>query len=89
MLVMTCCQSNKGPEVKTVYVIPELYFPKYPQPKNNLLPLDENGKVVKDDETEIVNVLIPFWYYKLLVEYKVQVDEAQAKYEAYKSNLNK
>ena len=32
---------------------------------------------------------MPYWYYKLIVEYKLQVDEAEAKYEAYNTRINK
>lgn len=90
MLLMSACQSNKtAPEVKTIYVLPEIYFPTYPAPRNNVIPLDQNNKRVTDNETTIENVLMPYWYYKLIVEYKLQVDEAEAKYNAYYTRLNK
>lgn len=83
MLVMSSCQSNKNTEIKTITVYPQLYFPKYPEPKKNVLPLDKDGKVVKDNETEIENVIMPLWYYQLIVSYKVDVDRAKAEYETF------
>ena len=88
MLVMSCCKSNEiKTEYKTIYVTPELNFPKYPNPTNNVLPLDENYKRVTDAETTVEYVVMPFWYYKLIVDYKVKVDEQKAKYEAFESRL--
>lgn len=83
MLVMNSCQSSKQTEIKTVTVYPQLYFPKYPEPKKNVLPLDKNGKVVKDNDTPIENVIMPLWYYQLIVDYKIGVDKAKAEYDAF------
>ena len=88
MLVMTSCQSSKTKtEYKTVYAIPELYFPKFPDPKNKVVPYDKDFKKVTDVDTEIEYVVMPFWYYKLIVDYKVSVDEQKAKYEAFQERL--
>ena len=88
MLVMTSCQSNKQKtEYKTIYATPELYFPKYPAPGKNVVPYDKNFKKVTEQTQEIEYVVMPFWYYKLIVDYKVAVDEAQAKYEAFNQRL--
>lgn len=87
MLVMSSCQSNKQIEYKTVYATPELYFPKFPEPKNNVIPYDENFQKVTDAETQVEYVVMPFWYYKLIVDYKVSVDEQKAKYEAFQQRL--
>lgn len=88
MLVMSCCKSNQiQTEYKTIYATPELYFPTYPAPQNNVLPLDENYKRVTDNVTEIEYVVMPFWYYKLIVDYKVSVDEQKAKYDAFNARL--
>jgi hypothetical protein len=85
---MNSCKSNQiKTEVKTVYALPELYFPKYPEPKNKVIPYDKDFKKVTDVETEIEYVVMPFWYYQLIVDYKVAVDEAQAKYEAFNQRL--
>ena len=88
-LVMNSCQSNKTKtEYKTVYAVPELYFPQYPAPKNNVIPYDKDFKKVTDVNTEIEYVVMPFWYYKLIVDYKVSVDEQKTKYEAFKQRLD-
>ena len=88
MLVMNSCQSNKtAPEVKTIYATPELYFPKFPAPKNNVIPYDKDFKKVTDVNQDIEYVVMPFWYYQLIVDYKVGVDEAKAKYEAFNQRV--
>ena len=88
MLVMTSCQSDRiKVEYKTIYATPDLYFPTYPAPNNNVLPLDESYKRVTDNDTEIEYVVMPFWYYKLIVDYKTSVDEQKAKYEAFNKRL--
>ena len=88
MLVMSCCKSSEiKTEYKTIYATPELYFPNYPAPKNNVIPLDEDYKRVTDNTKEIEYVVMPYWYYKLIVNYKVCVDEQKAKYEAFNKRL--
>ena len=88
MLVMSCCKSNEiKTEYKTIYATPELNFPKYPDPRKNVLPYDKDFQKVTDTETEIEYVVMPFWYYKLIVDYKVEVDEQKAKYEAFNARV--
>jgi hypothetical protein len=88
MLVMSSCQSDKViTEYKTIYATPDLYFPKYPAPGNNVLPLDKDYKRVTKDDIEIEYVIMPYWYYKLITDYKAGVDEAKAKYEAFNQRL--
>jgi hypothetical protein len=92
MLAMTSCQSNAvkvKTEYKTVYAVPELSRPKFPEPKNKVIPLDKDFEKVTSSNTEIEYVVMPFWYYKLVVEYKVSVDEQFAKYDAFKAELEK
>lgn len=84
--LIACCKTTP---VETIYVYPELAFPVYPKPNNNVLPLDANGKIVKDNETEVENVIMPLWYYKLIVNYKLENDVAKAKYEAFVSEVKK
>ena len=85
MLVMSSCRSNQvQKETKVVYVMPELIKPKYPEPKNKVIPYDKDFQKVTDVDTEIEYVVMPFWYYKLTVNYKVLVDEQFSKYEAFK-----
>ena len=89
MLSMSCCRSNKvKTEYKTIYVTPELYFPKYPKPGTNVLPYDQDFKQVTDADTPIEYVIMPFWYYRLILDFKLQVDETAAKYEAFNSKYH-
>ena len=88
ILVMSSCQSDKViTEYKTIYATPELYFPKFPDHKKNVIPYDKNFKKVTDVDTEIEYVVMPFWYYQLIVDYKISVDEQKAKYEAFNKRL--
>lgn len=87
MMDLTSCLSSPQPEIKTIYVCPDIYFPNFPKPRN-IIPLDSDGKKVVDDETEIMNVLIPYWYWNLIIDYKLEVDDAENYYKAYKSKLN-
>jgi hypothetical protein len=87
-LVLNSCKSNQiRTEYKTVYATPELYFPKFPEPKKNVIPYDKDFKKVTDAETNVEYVVMPFWYYKLIVDYKISVDEQKAKYEAFEARL--
>ena len=83
---MNSCKSNQI-EYKTIYATPDLFFPTFPVPKGNVLPLDEDYKRVTDNTKEIEYVVMPFWYYKLIVDYKVSVDEQKAKYEAFNKRI--
>lgn len=85
---MSSCQSNKtAPEVKTIYASPDLFFPTFPAPKNNVVPYDKDFKKITSQTQEIEYVVMPFWYYQLIVDYKVSVDETKAKYEAFNQRL--
>lgn len=85
-LVLNSCKSNEiKTEYKTIYATPELYFPKFPDPKKNVVPYDKDFKKVTENTQEIEYVVMPFWYYKLIVDYKVAVDETKAKYEAFEA----
>lgn len=85
---MISCQSNKAnTEYKTIYATPDLYFPKFPAPKNNVVPYDKDLKKVTSQTQKIEYVVMPFWYYQLIVDYKVGVDEVKAKYEAFNQRV--
>ena len=86
MLSMSCCRSNNvKTEYKTIYVTPDLCFPTYPKPGSNVMPYDKDFNKVTDADTQIEYVVMPFWYYKLMLDYKLQVDETEARYEAFNS----
>lgn len=84
MPALTCCVSSRtdAPQyvIRTVYKIIPLSFPRFPYPQDGLIvPIDENMKKVVSDDQEIVNVVIPYWYWNLIIEYKLNVD-AQEEY---------
>ena len=87
MMVFPSRRSNKVYYDHFIYVCPDLNFPEFPKPNNNCLPLDADGKQVRDMETEIVNVLMPYWYWNLLIDYKVSNDDVKIRYEAFKSKM--
>lgn len=88
MLAMSCCKSNgQTIHYKVVYADPDLYFPSYPEPNNNVLPYDKDFHKVTDDDTEIEYVLMPYWYYILIMKYKLQVQEAEIKYKSFQEKL--
>lgn len=74
MLPLICCKSNpKKESTETINV----YFPSFPSPgKETIIPIDVNGKVVKDSTTEIVNVVIPYWYWIMITNYVTETEEA-------------
>ena len=92
MLALTCCQSSRV-QYQTVYVYPQLYFPKKIAKSPIEIPLDENFKQVKSDYDEEGNpiivewVLTPFWLYKLRSDYQTQIDKAEAEYKAFVKNI--
>lgn len=84
MPVLICCVSNNTGSVqyvvKTIYKIIPISWPKFPYPQDGvIIPLDENMKKVTTEEQEITNVVIPYWYWNLIIEYKLNVD-AQEEY---------
>lgn len=75
MLVLNCCKSNQV-RVRTE-TAKNIYFPEFPlAPDHTLLPLDFYGKRVKDIDTEIVYIQMPYWYWKEIVKYATEIEEA-------------
>ena len=86
---MNSCQSSKNQtEYKVVYQSPVLFFPKYPKPGKNVIPYDKDFKKVTDADTPIEYVVMPFWYYELILDYKLAVDETAAKYSAFNARYH-
>jgi len=83
MLLIGSCQTNKPQEIRIVRSYPILDLPDYPEPNGNVIPLDWDDKVVTDNDTEIASVKMPFWYYKMIMEYKVKNSKAKAEYKAF------
>lgn len=76
-LVLICCASKPKEVIREIPVpvvagVEGVYFPAPPYPKDGIImPLDENGQVVvKEDENIHINtVVMPFWYWKLVLDY--------------------
>lgn len=79
MPVLNCCKSSQtkaNPETKA-----DIYFPAFPTPQTGtILFLDINGKRVIDKQTEIVNVVMPLWYWLMIVDY---VEGTESAVQAY------
>lgn len=67
MLVLTSCKTVKEPEIELV--TPS--FPEFPSPY-----VDGVSVVTFDESTGLVSM--PFWYWKAIVRYKVDVDTVEA-----------
>lgn len=97
MLCLTACESKKVEPIvvtKFIYVAPDLYFPKFPAPQDGIIiPLDADYKMVTEEydengePVEVVYSIVPEWWLNLVLYYKLDVDTAQAKYEAWKAAL--
>lgn len=94
MLLMNSCESNNVVhETKYVHVYPQLYFPELKDPTDICLPLDADYKVIRsllDEqgiEREVVWVMMPYWYYLQMADYKTDVRRAKAEYESFIGHL--
>jgi len=68
MPVLNSCKSSQIKAKKETNI--DVFFPAFPYPQTGtILFLDINGKRVKDNKTEIVNVVMPLWYWKLITDY--------------------
>lgn len=79
------CQTTKNENVTdTEYIYPVLNFPAFPVPDGKIIPLDAEGKVVRDDETEIETVNMPFWYFCLVFDtYRYKIKTTEIEYNAF------
>jgi hypothetical protein len=63
-----------------------VYFPAPPYPKDGVvLPFDKNGNVVKSNNVEIETVAMPYWYWKLVLDYITKTETAVTALEAVNS----
>ena len=69
-----------------VPVIPGLdsvYFPAVPYPADGIVvPLDENNKAVTTNNVQIQTVIMPYWYWKRVLDYTVKTETAITALEA-------
>lgn len=71
---MICCKSYPTKE-KTE--IPSVYFPTVPVPKDGVvIPLDSDFHAVTTEEKEIMYVLMPYWYWNMIIDYMVKTETA-------------
>lgn len=96
-LCLTACASKQPAEkivVRTIYVCPDLFFPEFPKPAEGIiLPLDQNFKMIKSEvdengePVEVVWDIVPEWWLKLVLDYKLDNDVARSKYEAFRKSI--
>lgn len=90
MLTLISCKSNNVvPEKELVYACPALDWPEFPSPAGNIMPIDENLKPVEDEEADVEYVVMPYYYFEKIVDYKVKVDELEIYYKTYRESLKK
>ena len=78
MLALTGCKSHPKGEKKeppAIVGIDTIYFPVFPQPPEDIIPLDKDNNAVISGDTEIAYVRIPLWYWNLIIDY---VEETEA-----------
>ena len=82
MLVLTGCKTLQKKDRKetpkiVIAGIDTVYFPSFPDPQGvNIVPLDADGNIVTTDEEHIENVLIPYWYWNLIIDYVEDTETA-------------
>lgn len=74
MPVLICCRSSQKKESTEII---NVFFPSFPEPpKGAILPLDINGKRVTEKGEDIINVVMPYWYWKEVCRYVTETEEA-------------
>lgn len=74
ILGLTCCKSNQQKERSE---IPDVYFPSVPEPKDGVvIPLDFDFHAVTTDDKEIMYVMMPYWYWNMIIDYMVRTETA-------------
>ena len=54
-----------------------VYFPSFPYPDDGvIIPLDKEQKIVTDTETEVITVVIPYWYWKMVIDHVKETESA-------------
>jgi hypothetical protein len=74
-----------------VPVVPGLdgvYFPAVPYPVDGIVvPLDENNKAVTTDDVQVRAVIMPYWYWKRVLNYMTKVETAVTALYAAESHV--
>ena len=54
----------------------DVYFPAFPDPEDNIVPLDQEGNIVAITDEHIVKVELPFWYWNMIIDYVEETENA-------------
>lgn len=79
MTVLICCATNKTETPTTP--AQDVYIPKFPEPKESVvIPLNSDFHCVipteEEPDPEVMYVMVPYWYWNLIITYKVQMERA-------------
>lgn len=62
------------PEIPATEIV---YFPAFPYPEDDTCkPLDKDLQLVTSNDVEVSYVLVPFWYWKQILNFAIKTDEA-------------
>lgn len=87
-LVLICCASKPKEVIKEIPVpvvmgLENVYFPSFPYPKDGIIePLTEADK---DGELHVYAIVIPYWYWNLVINYVKETETAVTALEAVNS----
>lgn len=85
MLALICCASNQKEVIKEIPVpvvmgLEGVYFPSFPYPNEGIIkPLTEEDK---DGELHVYAVVLPYWYWNLVIDYVSKTETAVTALEA-------
>ena len=80
MLALTACVSHPKEDKKEtpapIAGSDIVYFPSFPEVPDDIIPLDKDNNIVTSNDTEIVYMLIPYWYWNLIIDYVEETEQA-------------
>ena len=82
MLVLISSATNRKADKKEtpqilIASIDDVYFPAFPYPDDGVvIPLDADKNAVIDSGASIEYVMLPYWYWKLIIEYVIETENA-------------
>ncbi len=80
MLALTGCVSHPKEEKKETpaiaVTVETVYFPSFPEPPEDIIPLDADKAIVTSGDTEIAYVAIPYYYWNLIIDYVEETEQA-------------
>jgi len=82
MLALSSCATkpkqdeNETPKI-VIAGIETVYFPAFPYPDDDVvIPLDADKNIVINSGASIEYVMLPYWYWKLIIEYVIDTENA-------------